>query len=86
MSVKRISQMRQQIIAENLDGLIVTDLNTVRYLTGFTGSAGLLFITEKKADFFSVAMQFRRKSRSKAPGFTWPKALFTLLWPNCPVS
>jgi len=53
MSVKRISQMRQQVIAENLDGLIVTDLNTVRYLTGFTGSAGLLFITDKKADFFS---------------------------------
>lgn len=53
MSVKRISQLRQQVAAENLDGLIVTDLNSVRYLTGFTGSSGLLFITDKKAEFFT---------------------------------
>ena len=53
MSVKRINLLRQQVVAENLDGLIVTDLNSVRYLTGFTGSAGLLFITDRKADFFT---------------------------------
>jgi Xaa-Pro aminopeptidase len=53
MSVKRISQMRRHVTIENLDGLIVTDINAVRYLTGFTGSAGLLFITDKKAHFFT---------------------------------
>ena len=53
MSVKRISQLRRQVEAENLDGLIVSDVNKIRYLTGYTGSSALLFITGKKADFFT---------------------------------
>lgn len=53
MSVKRITEMRKQVTAENLDGLIVTDVNAVRYLTGFTGSSGLLFISSGKAHFFT---------------------------------
>ncbi len=53
MSVKRIAELRKQYKAENLDGMIMTDLNQVRYLTGFTGSAGLLAITDKRSEFFT---------------------------------
>jgi len=53
MSVQRIDQLRKSMAAENLDGLIVSDLNKIRYLTGYTGSSGLLFISGKKADSYT---------------------------------
>ncbi len=53
MSVKRINELRRKFRAENLDGMIITDLDQVRYLSGFTGSAGLLVIGGKQADFFT---------------------------------
>lgn len=53
MSVQRIDQLRKAMVAENLDGMIVSDLNKVRYLTGYTGSSGLLFISARKADFYT---------------------------------
>jgi Xaa-Pro aminopeptidase len=61
MSAKRINNLRQLIKKENLDGLIVTDLKQIRYLTGFSGSAALLAIGPKKALFFS---DFRYKEQA----------------------
>ncbi len=73
MSVKRISQMRQQVTADNLDAFIVTDMNTIRYLTGFTGSAGLLFITERKADFW-CDFRYTEQARKQVKGARVNKA------------
>lgn len=53
MSVKRIADVRRKLNAENLEGLIVTDLDQIRYLSGYTGTAGLLIITLRSADFFT---------------------------------
>ncbi len=53
MSVKRINALRQQLKKENLDGMIVSHLDHIRYLVGFTGTAGLLLITTKSAHFFT---------------------------------
>jgi Xaa-Pro aminopeptidase len=53
MSAKRIANLRRKLKAENLEGMIFTDLDQIRYLTGFTGSAGLCVITTRKADFFT---------------------------------
>ena len=41
MSTKRINDLRKQLKAENLDGMIVTHMDHVRYLCGFTGSSGM---------------------------------------------
>jgi len=41
MSAKRLAAVRQLLEAENLDGLIVTNRNQVRYLTGFSGHEDL---------------------------------------------
>ena len=53
MSANRISSLRKKIKSENLDGLVVNHLDHIRYLTGFTGSAGLLIVMQNKAHFFT---------------------------------
>jgi Xaa-Pro aminopeptidase len=53
MSAKRINALRRKLKASNLDGMIVSHLDYVRYLTGFTGSSGLLVIGPKSSDFFT---------------------------------
>jgi Xaa-Pro aminopeptidase len=53
MSVKRIADLRKKFRQENLDGMIVTHLDHVRYLCGYTGTNGLLVIGPRKADFFT---------------------------------
>ncbi|MHB1987500.1 MAG: M24 family metallopeptidase [Acidimicrobiales bacterium] len=42
----RIPRLRQRLEEARCDGLLVTDLVNVRYLTGFTGSAGMLLVTK----------------------------------------
>ncbi len=63
MSAKRIATLRKKIKANNLDGMIITHLDYIRYLTGFTGSAGLLVVGPKSADFFT---DFRYNDQAKA--------------------
>jgi Xaa-Pro aminopeptidase len=53
MSVARIAELRKAYKGINLDGMVITNLDQVRYLSGFTGSAGVLVITDKTADFFT---------------------------------
>lgn len=56
MSAKRIAAIRQLVKAENLDGLIVTDINQIRYLTGFAGmedSDALMVLSGRQAYFLT---------------------------------
>ncbi len=53
MSAKRINALRKKLRADNLDGMIITHLDHIRYLAGFTGTAGLLVISTKGAEFFT---------------------------------
>jgi Xaa-Pro aminopeptidase len=41
---ERQTTLRAALAAEGLDGLLVTHLPNIRYLTGFTGSAALLLV------------------------------------------
>ena len=41
---ERQAALRAALAAEGLDGLLVTHLPNIRYLTGFTGSAALLLV------------------------------------------
>ena len=49
---KRISTLIEKLSTLNLDGMYVTNLTNVRYLTGFTGSAGSLLVLEDEQHFF----------------------------------
>jgi Xaa-Pro aminopeptidase len=41
----RLAALVDAITAAHLDGLLVTSLPNIRYLTGFSGSSALLFVT-----------------------------------------
>jgi len=49
----RIEKLNNKLSDFNLDGLYVTNLTNVRYLTGFTGSAGSLLLIGDKCHFFT---------------------------------
>ncbi|MDZ4723626.1 MAG: Xaa-Pro peptidase family protein [candidate division Zixibacteria bacterium] len=53
MHAKRLAELRKKLRAENLDGIIVTHLDYVRYLLGFTGTAGVFALTDRTADFLT---------------------------------
>ncbi len=55
-----MERIRQIIAEKKLDGFIVTNLKNVRYLTGYTGSNGLVYIDSKEAFFFT---DFRYKTQ-----------------------
>ncbi|MBD3258627.1 M24 family metallopeptidase [candidate division GN15 bacterium] len=53
MSASRIKRLRTACRKANLDGLILTDLDQIRYVSGFSGTAGALVIGPKTAEFFT---------------------------------
>lgn len=51
--MERLDRVRQKLKKLDLDALLVTDLKNVRYLSGFTGSAGAVLVTEDAAYFLT---------------------------------
>jgi Xaa-Pro aminopeptidase len=47
----RLGRLRDRLAVEQLDALLVTKLENVRYLSGFTGSAAMLLVTPDDALF-----------------------------------
>ncbi len=47
----RLDRLRSEFDGAGIDALLVTQLPNVRYLTGFTGSAGMLLVTTADALF-----------------------------------
>ena len=50
---ERLKKLRSHLQEVGCDALFVTKLINIRYLTGFTGSAGKLWVTEEKAVLFT---------------------------------
>jgi Xaa-Pro aminopeptidase len=57
----RLKAIRQTIKSKGLDGLLITDINNVRYLTGFSGSSGFLVITAT-GQFFVTDFRYKEQS------------------------
>jgi len=51
--MKRINKIREIIKEKQLDGLLITNPVHRRYISGFTGTAGVVMITEKEAMFIT---------------------------------
>ena len=64
----RLKNIRRSIKKKGLEGFLVTDINNVRYLTGFSGSSGFLFITGKENIFVT---DFRYKGQSEKEVKGW---------------
>jgi Xaa-Pro aminopeptidase len=58
---ERQAALRKSLEAEGLDGLLVTHLPNIRYLTGFTGSAALLLV---RGDATILISDFRYASQA----------------------
>jgi len=50
---RRQQDLRSMLRRHRLDGLLITHLPNIRYLSGFTGSSAVLVITESKSVFFT---------------------------------
>lgn len=48
---ERLEALRRRLSADRLDGLVVSHPPNIRYLTGFSGTAGLLLVTAQGAVF-----------------------------------
>ena len=62
MSQKRIAALRKQFQKENLDGMVIARADRIFYLCGYTGSNGLLVVTNKTALFLT---DFRYTDQAK---------------------
>ena len=66
----RVAALREKIGAAEpgVDGLLVTHLENVKYLTGFTGSNGLVLITPADAIFLTDG-RYELQASQQVPGF-----------------
>lgn len=63
----RQRNLRQQLSKSRLDALLISHLPNVRYLSGFTGSAGLLLLHETGSVFFTD-VRYDTQSREEVKG------------------
>lgn len=59
---ERLAALRRKLATDGLDGLLITSLPNIRYLTGFSGTSALLLVTASHAVFFS---DFRYQTQAR---------------------
>jgi Xaa-Pro aminopeptidase len=57
----RLQNLKAGLRRKKIEGFLVTNLDNVRYLTGFTGSSGMLLVTSKETFFMT---DFRYKEQA----------------------
>lgn len=62
-AVRRLSNAREAMISSGLDALVVTHLPNIRYLTGFSGSAGTVVVTRTRC---LLVVDFRYMTAARA--------------------
>ncbi|EFG74325.1 Creatinase [Mycobacterium parascrofulaceum ATCC BAA-614] len=66
---QRRDNLKAQIRAGGLDAMLVSDLNNVRYLSGFTGSNGaLLVFADDRGAVLATDGRYRTQAAEQAPG------------------
>jgi Xaa-Pro aminopeptidase len=66
---QRVDKLRNSFDQHNVDGLLVTNENNRRYLTGFTGTAGVALITENEAVFITD-FRYVEQASEQLSGYT----------------
>jgi len=64
----RLTKLRERFDELGIDALLVTQAENRRYLSGFTGSAGALFITEDRA-IIATDSRYWEQAKQQAPDF-----------------
>jgi Xaa-Pro aminopeptidase len=81
----RLDPLRSKIIDHRADGVLITDPLNRRYLSGFSGSAGWLFVTAERA-MLAVDFRYYERAANEAPDWeqvhissTYPAALVEMV-------
>lgn len=64
----RVERIREQMTKRKIDGLILTDIDNVRYATGFTGSTAAAVVTSKRAVIL-VDSRYILQAKGECKGF-----------------
>lgn len=64
----RIENLKAKMARENLDSLLITDMKNIYYLTGFSGTAGTIFLT-KTRNIFMTDSRYSEMARGIISGF-----------------
>jgi len=64
----RLTKLRQRLIEGNLDAILITNGINRRYLSGFTGSAGALLISQDRA-LLATDFRYYEQVERQAPNF-----------------
>ncbi|HEX5829946.1 MAG TPA: Xaa-Pro peptidase family protein [Gemmatimonadaceae bacterium] len=84
---RRVAALLEQLDRAHLDALLVTSLPNVRYLTGFSGSSGLLLVSRREVLFlsdFRYETQAAEQVGDLARISIQPQSLWTGLWQLLP--
>jgi Xaa-Pro aminopeptidase len=79
----RLARLRQSLVASELDAMLVSALPNIRYLTGFSGSNGLVVLTATECLLltdFRYATQVKREVAPEVRVVIEASSLWTRLW------
>ncbi|OGO17726.1 MAG: hypothetical protein A2Z15_09240 [Chloroflexi bacterium RBG_16_50_11] len=65
---KRLKKLRGRLAEKELDGILITQADNRRYLSGFDGTAGYLIIAAKKA-ILATDFRYTEQAKTEAPDF-----------------
>src|SRR6202140_939784 len=68
-SARRLAALRARMVDLELDGIVVTSPENIRYLSGFSGSLGYLVIGRSDAEILGDS-RYWIQMEAEAPGFT----------------
>ncbi|KYG30966.1 M24 family metallopeptidase [Alkalihalobacillus trypoxylicola] len=66
--MNRINKLREKLAEKQLDGLIISSSINRRYISGFTGSAGMVLITQESA-LFITDFRYVEQAKEQAADF-----------------
>jgi Xaa-Pro aminopeptidase len=84
---RRLEALRNRLSAEKIDGLLITSLPNIRYLTGFSGSSAIVLATQTDVMFvtdFRYETQVAEQVGDLAQIRIEPTSLWTGLWDSLP--
>ena len=67
--MQRKALLRKNLAKSGINGILITDLNNVRYLSGFTGSSGFIIVTKRHALLISD-FRYEEQIKSEVKGCT----------------
>ena len=65
---KRQQDLRKVLDERDLDGMLITNLTNIRYISGFTGSAASCLITPE-GQYFITDGRYIEQSKAQVKGF-----------------